>query len=150
MGRTQIFPIQCNSVSESFESDSTRDPQWLSRIDSNQLTTQKGLLEFDSNRLMVQMAFQNFDSNRLKRLSSFDSYQLTTQKVLQNFDSNPLTTHKLCGILIRINSWLNYTIMIGPLSHWIRLLMTFSGLVPLDLTWRDLFWAFDPNVFLRN
>ena len=89
-----IFSIRFNSVSESFDSDSTHDSQWLSKIDSNQLTTQNGFLEFDSNRLMTQMAFQNFDSN-----------QLMTQKAFQQFDSNQLMTQKVFfRILIQIDS----------------------------------------------
>ena len=83
MGTTQFFSIRLNSVSESFDSDLTHDSQWLSKIDSNQLTTENGFLEFDLNRLMTQMAFQNFDSN-----------QLMTQKTFQNFCSNRLMTTK--------------------------------------------------------
>ena len=56
-GCDSIFFIRFNSVSESFVSDSTHDWQWLSKIDSNQLTTRNSLLEFDSNRLTTQMAF---------------------------------------------------------------------------------------------
>ena len=98
------FFIRFNSVSESFDSDSTRDSQWLLRIDSNQLMTRNGFLEFESNQVMTQMAFQNFDSNRLttqKAFQSFDSNQLATEKAFQNFDSHSLTTQKkLSGILI--------------------------------------------------
>ena len=107
---------------------------------------------------MTQMALQNFDSNRLmtqKAFQSFDSNQITTQKAFQKLDSNRFTTQKkLSGISNRINFWLNYTIIIGPLSHWIGLRMTFFRwddlFIPLDLTWCDLFLAFCPNVFPRN
>ena len=78
-----IFSIQLNLASESFDSDSTHDSQWLSGIDSNQLTTLNGFLEFDSNRLTPQISFQNCDSD-----------QLMTQKTFQNFDSNQLMTQK--------------------------------------------------------
>ena len=77
-------------------------------------------LEFDSNRLTIQMAFQNFDSNRLtthKVFQNFNSNQLTTQKAFQDFDSYRFTTEKPFGILVRINSWLSYIVMIGSLSH---------------------------------
>ena len=84
MGMTHFFSIRVNSVSESFDFDSTHDSQWLSRIDSNQLATQNCFLEFDSDRLMTQMAFQNFGSN-----------QLITQTAFQNIDSNQLMTQKI-------------------------------------------------------
>ena len=59
-GYDSIFPIRLNSVSESFDSDSTHDTQWLSNIDSNQLTTQNSFLEFDSNRLMTAYDSKSF------------------------------------------------------------------------------------------
>ena len=70
---------------------------------------------------MTQKAFQKFDSN-----------QLMTQNAFSNFDSNRLMTKKY-GILIRINSWLNYTI--DSVAY-----------LPLDFTSYDLFWAFDQSV----
>ena len=56
---------------KSFDSNSTHDSQWLSKIGSNQLTPQNGFLEFDSNRLMPQMAFQNFDLHQLVTQNAF-------------------------------------------------------------------------------
>ena len=60
MGTTQFFPIRFNSVSESFDSESTHGTQWLSNIDSNELTTENGFLEFDSNRLMTAYDSKSF------------------------------------------------------------------------------------------
>ena len=94
-GYDSFFSITFNLVSESFGSDSTHDLQWLSRIDTKQLTTRNGFLELDSNRHVTQMAFQNFDSNRLttqKAFQRFDSNQPITQKAFRNFGSNLPTT----------------------------------------------------------
>ena len=54
MGTNHFFSIRFNSVSESFDSDSTHDLQWLSKIESNELTTQNGFMDF-----------HNFDPNQL-------------------------------------------------------------------------------------
>ena len=80
---TTLFSIRSSSVSESFDSDSNHDSQRLSRINSNQLTTQNGFLQFDSNRLLTQMNFRNFDLN-----------QLMTHKAFDDFDSNHFMTQK--------------------------------------------------------
>ena len=83
MGATQIYLIRFNSVSASFDSDSNHDSQWLSRMDSNYLTTRNGFPEFDSNRLMTQMAF-----HKLNLIQPMD------QKAFQNLDLNQLMTKK--------------------------------------------------------
>ena len=59
-GYDSFFSIRFNSVSESFDSDSTHDSQWLSKNDSNQLTTKNGFLEFDSNQLMTTHDSKSF------------------------------------------------------------------------------------------
>ena len=61
-----------------------------------------------------------------------------TQKAFQNFDSNRLTIEKISEILISINSWLNYSIMIGSMSRWILHCGPFLGLS--HLIW--LRWPF--------
>ena len=55
-----IFSIRLNSALESFDSDSTHDSQRLSKINSNQLTTQNGFLEYDSNRFMTTHCSKSF------------------------------------------------------------------------------------------
>ena len=101
--------------------DSTLDSQWLHKIDSNHLTTQKGFLKFNSNRLTTQKPSEYFDSN-----------QLMTQKTFKNFDWNRLMTWKFSGILIRIKSWFND-------SNQLLIFLTFFG---PSLNFVDLFWDF--------
>ena len=97
MGTTQFVSIRFNSVSESFDSESTHDSQWLSKIDSNQLTTQSNLLEFDSNRLVTTHDSKSFPQFRFKlthdskRFSNYGSNRLMTKKIW-NIDSNQLMT----------------------------------------------------------
>ena len=130
-GYHSVFFIRFNSVSESFDSDSTRESQWLLRIDSNQLMTRNGFLEFKSNQVMTQMTFQNFDSNRL-----------TTQKTFQFFTQINLRLKRPSRILIHIHSRLK---KLSGILIWNQLMIQLyyydTAYVPLDMTWHDLFWA---------
>ena len=93
MCTTQFFSNRFNSLSESFDSDSTRDSQWLSRVDSNQLMPRNGFPEFDSNRLMTQMAFQ-----------TFDLMQPMDQKLCRIWIQIKLRLKRLFRILVQIDS----------------------------------------------
>ena len=79
---------------------------------------------FDSTQTQKALALtQLMTHNGFPRIGS---NQLMAQKAFQNFDSNRLPTQKRSGILIRINSWLNYTV--DSIAH-----------LPLDFTSYDLF-----------
>ena len=66
-----------------------------------------GFLEFDSNWLMAQKNFPEFWFKSTHDSKGFPKFWFISTQ-LKN----------LPGIFIWINSWLNYTIMFGPLSHW--------------------------------
>ena len=93
MGTTHLFSIRFNTVSESFDSDTTHDSPWLSKNWFKSTHDSNGFPEFRLKSTSDSNTFQKVDSDQLTTKKNFQNlFDSRLKQTFWNIDSNQILT----------------------------------------------------------